>query len=355
MLNCMPISLSKVLLFIISGISLAACSGNRIPVSDHSDGKIFYNEDRTAEVGKSLFDVIKWKLWGDAEPWPEFVDDNWKPNFTQPLMPGEGMVTFINHATELVQFERLTVLTDPIFSERASPFSWIGPKRHRSPGASIEALPKVDVVIISHNHYDHMDLDSLVAINKKDHPTFIVPLGNKKYLEDKGIKNVVELDWWQNHSSKDGSIITLIPMQHWSTRGLFDRFEALWGGYVIESSDLKVLFAGDTAYNRQFKEVQEKMGPMDLSILPIGAYEPRWFMKNQHMNPAEAVQAHLDLKSKLSVGMHFGTFQLTDESIDDPVMDLAKELAAEKLDPKEFIVQKNGQTIFFNNVKSDNQ
>lgn len=347
-------SKSKVSLvgLMIGVITISACSTHRFPVSDHSDGERFYNEDRTENVEKSLFDVIKWKFWGgDAKPWPETVDDNVVPNFPQRLKQGEGAVTFINHATDFIQFERLSVLTDPVFSERVSPVSWVGPKRHRKPGAALAELPKIDIVIISHNHFDHMDINSLVLIDKKDHPTFIVPLGNKKYLEKKGIKNVVELDWWQRYTSDDGSNITLVPMQHWSARGLFDRFEALWGGYVIESSGLKVMFAGDTGYNQQFKKIKEKFGAMDLSLLPIGAYEPRWFMKEQHLNPKEAVQAHLDLHSKLSVGMHFGTFQLTDEGIKEPEIALKKALIAKRINPKEFLAPKNGQTISFGNVE----
>lgn len=337
----------SIALSVITVVFLTACSSQRFPVSDHSNGSIFYNEDLTARTENNFFDILKWKLGSDPKEWPENLNDNLTPDFTQPLKNSVGAVTFINHATEFVQFEKLNLITDPVFSERVSPFSWIGPKRHRKPGASIAELPKVDLVVLSHNHFDHMDIPSLVAIDKKDSPTFIVPLGNKKYLEDNGIQDVVELDWWQHYSTKDGSVITLVPMQHWSTRGLFDRFEALWGGYVIESSGLKVLFAGDTGYNRHFKEVEAKFGSMDLSLLPIGAYEPRWLMKDQHMNPTDAIQAHVDLKSKLSVGMHFGTFQLTDEGIEEPVTDLAMALAAEKLDPSEFLAPKNGQTILF--------
>lgn len=345
-----PFTFPRVLL-LASAFFMTACSAQRYPVTDHSDGERFYNQDRSNDVEKSVFDLLKWKLAGNAQTWPESVDDNVTPNFSHSLQQGEGAVTFINHATDLVQFPELTVLTDPVFSERASPFSWAGPKRHRTPGASIEELPKVDVVVISHNHYDHMDLDSLVAINQKDQPTFVVPLGNKKYLVDNNIHNVIELDWWQDYTTKKGSIITLVPMQHWSARGLFDRSEALWGGFVIQSAGLSVLFAGDTGYNRQFKDIEAKFGPMDLSLIPIGAYEPRWFMKNQHINPAEAVQAHQDLKSKLSAGMHFGTFQLTDEGIDDPEKALAMSLAEQGIDPNDFIVPKNGQTIVFGKVK----
>ncbi|MBC7464863.1 MAG: MBL fold metallo-hydrolase [Bdellovibrio sp.] len=326
---------------------LTGCSHPQFPVTDHSDGKIFYNEDRTAGAPKGLFQALKWKLTSDVKDWPEQKDDNEKPDFLKKIGANEAAVTFINHATELIQLEKLTVITDPIFAERASPFSWIGSKRHRKPGAEIFELPKIDVVVISHNHYDHLNIESLIELQKKDQPQFIVPLGTKALLEESGIKNVTELDWWQNFKTEQGAVITLVPMQHWSARGVFDRFEALWGGYLIESSGLKIIFAGDTGYNNQFKEIQQKVGSIDISILPIGAYEPRWFMKGQHMNPFEAVQAHRDLQSKLSIGTHFGTFQLTDEGIDDPITDLESELQTAKIELKYFVAPKNGQTIFF--------
>ncbi len=343
----------RLIWLVIGAMSMSACSSQRFPVSDHSDGSVFYNEDRSVNFDRGLLDMIKWKFSGEEEVWPDAVVDNVEPNFSKQLGQGEGAVTFINHATEFVQFEKFTVLTDPVFSERVSPFSWMGPKRHREPGASLAELPKIDVVIVSHNHFDHMDIDSLVAVEKKDQPIFIVPLGNKAFLEENGINHVVELDWWQSYSSDAGFDITLVPMQHWSARGIFDKFETLWGGYVVESSGLKVLFAGDTGYNKQFKEIEEKFGAMDLSLLPIGAYEPRWFMKDQHMNPEEAVQAHLDLRSKLSIGMHFGAFQLTDEGIEDPVTDLVKSLMSKNIDLKDFIVPKNGQTTFFESATPD--
>lgn len=342
----------RVVFFLLGTLSISACSSAQFPVSNHSDGEIFYNEDRSVKIDKGFFDIIKWQLSGDNKEWPDMVNDNVAPNFFHSLQMGEGAVTFINHATTFIQFEKLTVLTDPVFSERVSPFSWIGPKRHRPPGAVLAELPKIDVVIISHNHFDHMDIDSLLAIENKDHPTFIVPLGNKQYLEDNGIQKVVELDWWQRYTSNDGATITLVPMQHWSARGVFDRFEALWGGYVIESSGLQAMFAGDTGYNQQFKDIEAKFGAMDLSLLPIGAYEPRWFMKEQHLNPQDALQAHVDLRSKLSVGIHFGTFQLTDEGIEEPVTDLQEAMAAENINPNSFLTPKNGQTILFGHLKS---
>ncbi len=350
-------------------LALSSCGHAPFPESDHYQNGRFENLGHVGG-GKSFWAVLRWKLAFSGEEWPEMVLDNVTPDFTQKPGLGRAYVTLINHATELLQFEGLTVLTDPVFSERVSPFSWIGPKRHRLPGATIAELPKVDVVVVSHNHYDHMDLASLLELERKDHPKFIVPLGNKKVLTEAGLTDVVELDWWQEvklgsrggdesgSGNESGTIagegtrkrpatISLVPMQHWSRRGLGDTNEALWGGYVIQASGLKVLFAGDTGYGEQFKLIEQKFGSMDLSLLPIGAYEPRWFMKAQHMNPEDSVRAHLDLKSRRSIGMHFGTFQLTDERIEEPVTALRENLVKAKIPENLFAAPKNGQTVSF--------
>lgn len=343
-----------ILVLLIGVMVMNLYASPKYPLSDHSDGSKFYNQDRSAHVGKGLYDILKWKLFEKAKPWPAFVDDNVKPKIIENFETGEGSVTFINHATTLLQFQQLSIITDPVFSKRVSPLSWIGPKRHRDSGMTLDELPAISIVLISHNHYDHMDLDALAKINAKHHSQFIVPLGNKKYLEKKGIKNVIELDWWQTYTAANGFDITLVPMQHWSSRTPYDRFKALWGGYVIRGSGLKVLFAGDTGYNQHFKQIKQKFGAMDLSLLPIGAYEPRWFMKDEHLNPDDAIQAHQDLGSKQSVAIHFGTFQLTDEGIEDPVIDLTKSLINSNLSSKDFIIPKNGQTIFFSNRDDQN-
>ena len=331
--------------------------------SDHYDGQRFYNQDRSTNVEKGLSAVLKWKTTSKAKKWPKFVDDNVEPKLDYDLKQGEGAVTFINHASNLIQFQNHTIITDPVFSERVSPMSWAGPKRHRKVGVELDALPPISIVLISHNHYDHMDMAALKAIYKQHKPLFITPLGNKKYLAEHGIENIVELDWWQSYSldhSENSDLnadlktdiktdikISLVPMQHWSSRSLSDRFQALWGGFVIETSGLKVLFSGDTGYNQHFKQIHEKFGAMDFSLIPIGAYEPRWFMKDAHMNPDDAIQAHLDLHSKQSMAIHFGTFQLTDEGIDDPEKDLNIGLEKEGVDAQKFIVPKNGQTVRF--------
>lgn len=310
----------------------------KYPLSDHYNGDTFFNPGNH-EI-KSLWQVLKWKLTTEASPWPATVPNRKYPFAT--FSPDQrAKITFINHATFLLQFEDLTVLTDPIFAKRASPVSFAGPKRVREPGLRLEELPAVDVVIISHNHYDHLSLESLKHIDEKFHPLFLVPLGDEELLKKAGIQNVREMDWWQEQRVKEHTI-TFLPAQHWSARGLFDKCKSLWGSYFISGKDFKTYFAGDTGYSDHFKRIRERLGGPDVALLPIGAYEPRWFMKFSHMNPEDAVVAHSDLAAKLSIGMHFGTFQLTDEGIDDPVEAL-KRVAAEN-----FIILDQGESRDFN-------
>jgi L-ascorbate metabolism protein UlaG (beta-lactamase superfamily) len=333
------------ILLLITLISTTGSSNMDYPESDHFDGKQFHNLGK-ARTDKGFFALMKWMIGEKGKEWPKWVDDNVKPEISEALKNRDVRITTINHATHLIQVKDLTILTDPVYSQRASPFTWVGPERRRAPGISFEELPHVDIVIISHNHYDHMDLDTIAKLTKKSNPLFIVPLGNKKILASVGTTHVIELDWWQKHEVPAGNIY-LTPAQHWSNRGLTDRNLALWGSFVLEMSESKIYFAGDTGYGVHFKLIEEKFGPMDIAILPIGAYEPRWFMKEQHINPAEAVQAHQDLKSKLSIGTHFGTFHLTNEGIEEPITDLKKALEEKKLAQEAFVAPKNGQTILY--------
>lgn len=283
---------------------------------------------------------------GSKTPWPESRPLKTTPRIPEKVDKDSLSTTFINHMTHLVQFEKLNLLTDPIFSQRASPVSWAGPKRVHPPAVSIQNLPRIDVVIISHNHYDHMDASSIRELTLKWNPLFIVPLANAELLKKFGAKNIIELDWWQKHALPESdAVITLVPTQHWCARGLFDRNESLWGGFVIQVQSLQVYFPGDTGYGEHFKIIGQKMGPMDLSFLPIGAYEPRWFMKEQHMNPDDAVLAHKDLPSKQSIGTHFRTFQLTDEGIDQPVIDLEIALQKYNVSNQFFIAPEPGETF----------
>lgn len=331
------------LLFLLAACS-TACASSPYPKSDHFDGERFFQPNGLPVRG--IVDFLKWQLSGEKKDWPKFRENTLTPKLVTSADSTTLGITFINHASFLIQTNGLNVLTDPIFSERASPIQWAGPKRARLPGILLKDLPRIDLVLISHNHYDHLDKNSIQELQDKFAPMFVVPLGDAKLLKKFGAKNVIELDWWQTHAVPNSDlIVTFVPVQHWSSRTPFDRNKSLWGGYVLKNSKFNVYFGGDTGYGKHFTETTTKLGPFDLSLIPIGAYEPRWFMKEQHMNPEEAVQAHLDLKSKFSLGCHFGTFQLTDEGIDDPLTDL--ETARKKLGVKaeNFITPENGQSF----------
>lgn len=313
---------------------------NDYPKSDHYDGDKFFNLEETSD--KSFFEVLKWKLTTDAKEWPEHVENK---NFPAPVLDprDKSLLTFINHATYLITLPGLNILTDPVFSERVSPVKFAGPKRVREPGVKFDNLPAIQVVLISHCHYDHLDEESVRRLEEKFHPLFLVPLGEEKRLRGWGVQNVKELDWWQEHKVQE-TTITLTRVQHWSNRHLWDKRETLWGGFFIKSPSAAIYFAGDTGYGNHFTETKLKIGPPDVALLPIGAYEPRWFMREMHMNPDEAVQAHLDLSSKVSLPMHFGTFQLTDEGIDDPVKDLESAREKKSLPAENFPVLEQGQS-----------
>ena len=315
------------------------------PLSDHYDGRRFYNANPQVNTPKGLSMILKWRLTTKrvALPLP-LPPDNEVARFSQAQPVPSVTTTFINHATELIEFDQLNLLTDPVFSRRASPLTWLGPRRVREPGITLAKLPPIQVILLSHNHYDHLDLESLRFLAQRDQGSIYVPLGVGRVVAPLPFRQIVELDWWQGVDVNDHCRITFVPAQHWSARGLNDRYQSLWGGYVIEAGNFKIYFAGDTGYCAHFKEIRRRFGPMDLSFLPIGAYEPRWMMKDNHMNPAEAVQAHLDLVSKLSLGMHFGTFQLGDEGVNQAPSALKMAMSDRQVDPETFIAPRNGHT-----------
>jgi L-ascorbate metabolism protein UlaG (beta-lactamase superfamily) len=311
------------------------------PITGHFNGKEFYNP--LPYVKRTRLDTLEWMLTRERKQWPSHIDNSPHPVMQNVANAGALRVTFINHSSVLLQTKSLNFLFDPIWSYRASPFQWIGPARVRKPGIAFSELPKIDVVMISHNHYDHLDIATLQALNTKFHPLFIVPLGNKKLLEDSGISNVVELDWWQKKRVAN-AVITLLPAQHWSARWLNDEFRALWGSYGIEVEKQKIYFAGDTAYENHFINIRKKWGTPKLAFLPIGAYEPEWFMRRNHMNPDEALKATEDLHATYSIGIHFGTFQLSDEAIDKPVADLNTAVDSYNLKNNKFFLLKEGES-----------
>ncbi len=253
-------------------------------------------------------------------------------------------LTWIGHATLLLQIGGVNVLTDPNLSERASPLSFAGPKRFVPPALDFDSLPHVDVVVISHSHYDHLDLPSVTRLSRQQggSPRFFVPLGLKDWFKAQGIDNVTELDWWDS-AAHMGLKFSLAPVQHWSSRTPWDRDKTLWGGWVVEHPRLRFFFGGDFGYSPDLADIGRHFGAIDLAALPIGAYEPRWFMSVMHANPEESVRAQQDLNARYAVAMHWGTFRLTDELLDEPPRRLAQALHKAGVAPERFFVMKHGE------------
>jgi L-ascorbate metabolism protein UlaG (beta-lactamase superfamily) len=310
------------------------------PVSDHFNGKTFSNPGNAK--AKGFRDVLPWLFTRKRGPWPA------EKGFTigeKPLNRVDNGVraTFVNHSTFLLQFDGLNFLTDPVWSKRTSPVEWAGPKRKRPPGIRFEDLPKIDVVLISHNHWDHLDIATLKKINETHHPKFVTSLGVGEYLSKHGIISMDDLDWWDEMDITTGMKIQAVPAQHFSGRGMFDRDGTLWVGYVIKRSGGNIYFAGDSGYNaKTFKEIGMKCSPISIAIIPIGAYQPRWFMSPIHCSPQEAVAIHTEIKATVSIAAHFGTFQLADDGKYEPTQELAQALNEQGVNPESFIVLKEG-------------
>jgi L-ascorbate metabolism protein UlaG (beta-lactamase superfamily) len=321
--------------------------------SDHCDGKKFYNLDARQRQKKSFVEVLKWKARQTSKPWPNNkIDDLQTPQISTPVEDDDLRITYVNHATALIEWRAISILTDPVLSEKLGPFNFLNLRRFRDPGIGFNTMPKIDFVFISHNHYDHLDSPTLEQLESRDRPRYIVPLGVSALLPSQAHSRITELDWWQSFRTADEQLtITLTPAQHWSRRTLFDMNRTLWAGALFKCRSQSVFFAGDSGYSSHFQRIREELGRPDVALLPIGAYEPRWFMKSAHMNPEDAVQAHLDLKAKNSLGIHFGTFRLTDEGIDDPIHDLKAALTKNGIQKNLFIAPKNGETFQFKNRK----
>ena len=313
----------------------------RHPLSDHCDGDRFFNPG-TAAAQRGLAQVVRWRLRAERAKWPENIADPAWPPPPPAVAAGQAAITFIGHASFLIRLPEAVVLTDPVFSDRCSPVSWAGPMRARRPGIALADLPRPDLVLLSHNHYDHMDLPSLRELHRRHAPRFVTTLGNAPLLRAQGIE-ATELDWWQEATA--GPLrITSTPARHFSARSPFDRNRTLWGGFMVAASGGQILFAGDSGAGPHWGAIAARLGAPRVALLPIGAYEPRWFMAPVHMNPQEAVQAHLALATLQSVGMHFGTFQLTDEAIDAPLLALAEARLAAGLPPEAFTTHGFGET-----------
>ena len=303
------------------------------------DGKRFHNLKPETQ-GQSIRSLIKWIFTRNKAQWPSYIQ-NIFDDIPPTIVKGKEMrVSFIGHASFLVQTEGVNILMDPVFSERASFVSFAGPKRVSKPGISMENLPKIDIVLVSHNHYDHMDVEFLTYIANRDNPLIVLPKGNEKIMQ-KISSNTAFLSWGESYQN-----ISLEPAQHWSSRNLFDRNKSLWGTFIMSFKAGSICFIGDTGYDENiFKDIAKKYTNMRLAIIPIGSYEPRWFMQDIHVNPEEAVKIHMDLKSKLSLGSHFGTFQLSDEAYEKPEKDLKKALEGHSISSKDFKLLKIGQSL----------
>jgi L-ascorbate metabolism protein UlaG (beta-lactamase superfamily) len=305
----------------------------------HFDGKRFYNPN--GRQARGFLDAFRWKLTSRKEPSPRFIADVEQSVPPREVEGSGARITLVNHSTVLIQLSGCNILTDPIWSERTSPFSWIGPRRLRKPGVAWDDLPRIDAVLLSHNHYDHLDLPTLRRLAARGDSTFVVPARVARLLRSQKIGPAHELDWGESLSltaSLPGFTIHCVPALHFSNRGVFDRNKTLWCGYMIECRERLVYFAGDTAFGDHFAQIREKFGSPRVALLPIGAYEPRWFMSPVHMDPDEAVRAHETLGAGTSIAIHHGTFQLADDGLDTA----AKRLKECRRDDS-FLVLKNGQ------------
>jgi L-ascorbate metabolism protein UlaG (beta-lactamase superfamily) len=316
------------------------------PLSDHWNGKKFYSYG--THPGNGLEEHNDWKLFfkwikhRTTSKWA-WEDNRFAALPKERVMGSELIVTFINHATVLIQTEGLNILTDPVWSKRVSPFVGIGPKRYRPPGLHLEDLPPIDIVLISHNHYDHMDIPTLKRINRRWKPLILSGLGNAKYLRRHGVRGALDMDWWDRQEIKAGVSIVCAPGQHFSSRALSDRNKTLWCGFIIDTPHGATYFAGDTGYGEFVRHIKEKYVSFRLALLPIGAFRPQWFMGPVHISPTQAVRIHHELSVKTSIAIHFGTFHLADDHQHEPPSRIHDILAASK-DPKpNFLVLENGE------------
>ncbi len=294
------------------------------PASDHFDGERFFHPGLPSS-DKSLFEVLRWKILGKRTPWPVSVPAR-SGLHPQPRVE-DIQITAIGHASLLIQVAGSNILVDPVWAERASPLRRFGPKRHNPAAIALGDLPQIHSVLLTHNHYDHMDLATIEKIWDSHHPYMLAPLGNDRVVRSKVPRvQVTAGDWWESFDLSHGIRATIVPAYHWSSRGLGDQRMALWGGFVLETPMGVIYCAGDTAYRdgKIFHEIRKRFGPAIVAILPIGAYAPRWFMKTQHVNPEEALQIASDCGAQQMLGIHWGTFALTDEAYNEPETLLAE-------------------------------
>ncbi len=315
----------KILLLALLAISVAGLGYDAVSMPRHTgpeterfNGSTFYSP---SYANKRPGDILRWSANRNQGPW--------EPRATRPAADltereTDAMrVTMVNHSTLLIQVHGINLLTDPIWSESTGPYGKIGPSRYRQPGIPFNELPPIDVVFVSHSHYDHMDLPTLKRLNETHQPLFVAGLGNAGNLAKVGIDNVAELDWWQDAVLNDSLTLTLTPAAHWSKRSILDTNRTLWGSFVLRDNSRALLFfAGDTGSGEHFQQVYDRFGAVHTALMPIGAYLPRWFMKDNHISPAEALEAARTLGSDVMIPIHFGTFALGDDGQDEPLVDL---------------------------------
>jgi L-ascorbate metabolism protein UlaG (beta-lactamase superfamily) len=355
------LALAGLLLFAARGGEIGASVENAQPVSTHFDGEVFFNpgfpptgtfpQGSEPKRGGSRW-IWRWLFGNDWPEWPEINDVTPGSPPAAHVPQGALHITPIGHATFLVQMDGLNILIDPIWSERCSPVSWAGPRRRTRPGIRFDDLPPIDVVLVSHNHYDHLDLPTLKRLAKRGTPRALVTLGNIDLVLGAGIPSVDALDWWQEVRLSPDIAVTLVPAQHFSSRTFWDRNETLWGGFVISGPSGNVYYAGDTGYGPHFREIASRFSPIRVALLPISPFRPQQSKEpprerypSVHMGPAEAVRAHEDLGAQTSVAAHFQVFQLGPDGFYDAANELASALKERDLKPEAFITPTAGRTI----------
>jgi L-ascorbate metabolism protein UlaG (beta-lactamase superfamily) len=350
-------TLSAIVVIVLAIDFYLRAPGYRGPKSDHFDGKKFksYGREAAAFTVSGLGEerkvsLIKWMISRPRLKW-EWRDVETPATPPERVTGKEILVTYVNHTAVLIQVAGVNIITDPVWTYRASPFIFMGPRRYQDPGVDIEKLPPIDLILLSHNHYDHMDLNAIRKIVAHSGPAIVAPLGNAAYLEQKGVAGAVDMDWWQSQMISKEVRIDCVPAQHFSARAFSDRNRTLWSGYMIHTPVGLLYFAGDTGYGPFVDRLKDKYiaagKKIRCALLPIGAYKPEWFMKEVHMSPEEAVRVHEELGIETSIATHFGTFYMADDGQDEPVALLKSVLAEKELHGQkiEFRALKNGESV----------
>lgn len=320
---------------------------------EHCSGKRFINEE---PVDNTIKNLIKWSLKRKPKTWPDWVPASAGPTPPSYVADDRVRITVVNHATVLIQVAGLNILTDPVWSDRASPVAWAGPKRVTPPGLRFSQLPPIHVVLLSHDHYDHLDIPTLESLYRVHRPLIIAGIGINKVLQrESKVLSCVEMNWWNHLPLSEHVQVHMVPARHFSGRSLHDKNHTLWGGFVLDAPGGPIYFAGDTGYGRFVDDIRARFGPMRFALLPIGAYEPRWFIGPVHLSPGEAVRVHQQLDVQQSLAIHYGTFQLSDEGFYDPIIQLRQALREAGLARDAFLVKPFGEAIAYQVSQSNQQ